>query len=231
MVEKDLLIENGGKAYYYIPCANENDAQISLFVDLVENKMTMQLHNYFRSFSLFGLILLLAACSSSPKYEENTTDNTVHNTLAKTNATSKSLKKNAGTVAQDEQSMEPGDLLYILLRNEYAFWAGSPYQFGGNTLEGIDCSSLVQQVFKSSFNITLPRTTERQVKKGYSIKKSELEVGDLVFFRTGRNSRHVGIYMGDDEFFHVSTSQGTKISSLSNVYWKKHYWQSRRLID
>ena len=127
--------------------------------------------------------------------------------------------------------MQPDDLLYVLLRSEYDYWLGSPYRFGGNSLHGIDCSSLVQQVFKNSFNIPLPRTTRYQVQKGYSIKKKHLKVGDLVFFKTGKSSRHVGIYMGNDEFFHVSTSKGTKISSLSNPYWKKHYWQSRRIIQ
>ncbi|TEW56861.1 hypothetical protein E2R68_00290 [Psychromonas sp. RZ22] len=126
--------------------------------------------------------------------------------------------------------MQPDDLLYVLLMSEYSYWKGSPYRWGGNTLNGIDCSSLVQQVFHNTFNITLPRTTEYQVRKGYSINKSDLKVGDLVFFKTGWRTRHVGIYMGNNEFFHASTSRGVMISKLSNPYWKKHYWQSRRVI-
>ncbi|WP_298940791.1 NlpC/P60 family protein [uncultured Psychromonas sp.] len=186
---------------------------------------------YFRHISLLTVVLLLAACSSAPKQADiNMVTNTGNKTLSASE--SKDAKgHHSDSAKSSEPEMEPEDLLYVLLRSEYAYWVGSPYKYGGNTLNGIDCSSLVQQVFENSFNIDLPRTTEYQVKKGISIKKSELEVGDLVFFKTGRRTRHVGIYMGDDEFFHVSTSQGTKISSLSNVYWKKHYWQSRRIID
>ena len=193
--------------------------------------MTSVIKNYFRHGSLLALVLLLAACSSSPQQAEiKTVTNAGNNTLTKSE--SKDAKgHHSDSAKSSDQDMSPEDLLYVLLRNEYTHWVGSPYKYGGNTLNGIDCSSLVQQVFENSFNIDLPRTTEYQVKKGISIKKSELEVGDLVFFKTGRRTRHVGIYMGDDEFFHVSTSQGTKISSLSNVYWKKHYWQSRRIID
>jgi len=166
----------------------------------------------------------LAACSSSPEKLSSNTNQDVKVTNAKISGV-KSVKQT------EQQAMQPDDLLYAILRGEYSYWVGAPYRWGGNSLQGIDCSSLVQQVFQNSFNIPLPRTTEHQVKKGYSIKKSQLQVGDLVFFKTSRTTRHVGIYMGNDEFFHVSTSQGTKISSLSNVYWKKHYWQSRRVIQ
>tara|TARA_R110001583_G_scaffold1565_1_gene12190 strand:- start:2448 stop:2999 length:552 start_codon:yes stop_codon:yes gene_type:complete len=179
------------------------------------------LNSYSRCFILLPLIGFLAACSSSSELSNNN-----HN----------ESKNNFSSAINDSQQtslqgMQPDDLLYAILRSEYTYWVGSPYRLGGNSLRGIDCSSLVQQVFKNSFNIRLPRTTEYQVRKGYSIKKSDLKVGDLVFFKTGRTTRHVGIYMGNNEFFHVSTSQGTKISSLSNPYWKRKYWQSRRIIE
>jgi hypothetical protein len=177
--------------------------------------MIRLLNLYSRSLALLPLIFALAACSTS-----------VHRTVSKPVQPS----KNFNSVQETAPEIQSDDLLYVLLRNEYSHWAGSPYELGGNSLDGIDCSSLVQQVFKYSFNIALPRTTEYQVEKGEYIQKSSLKVGDLVFFKTGRRTRHVGIYMGDDKFFHASTSKGTKISSLNNVYWKKHYWQSRRII-
>jgi lipoprotein Spr/probable lipoprotein NlpC len=91
--------------------------------------------------------------------------------------------------------------------------------------------ALVQDIFKNSFKITIPRTTNRQVKLGKRVDRNELQVSDLVFFKTGWNVRHVGIYMGDNDFLHASVSQGVMISSLNNVYWKSKYWQSRRVID
>lgn len=162
----------------------------------------------------------LAACSTSSDVANRHHNSSKNNSSSAINNSQQSSQK----------GMQADDLLYAILRSEYSYWVGSPYRLGGNSLRGIDCSSLVQQVFKNSFNISLPRTTEYQVRKGYSIKKRHLKVGDLVFFKTGRTTRHVGIYMGNDEFFHVSTSRGTKISSLSNPYWKRHYWQSRRII-
>ena len=176
--------------------------------------------------SLLPLLCLLVACSSKTDHQNNTSLNT--NTSSITNSASSAITSSSNKTSS--ANMQTGDLLYLLLLNEHEHWEGSPYRYGGNSLHGIDCSSLVQKVFKNSFNIQLPRTTEYQVRKGFSIKKSQLKVGDLVFFKTGRFSRHVGIYMGEGEFFHVSTSKGVKISKLSNPYWRKHYWQSRRVI-
>ncbi len=76
----------------------------------------------------------------------------------------------------------------------------------------------------------LPRTVDEQRKLGFAVKKSQLKVGDLLFFKTGWSSRHVGIYIGNNEFMHASTSQGVMISSLDNSYWKQKYWQARRLL-
>lgn len=172
-----------------------------------------------RRYFFFALLFsLLTGCASSPA---NKAKGAVK---SKNTATEISIKKTQG-------NMQPSDLLYILLRSEYVYWQGTPYRLGGDSLQGVDCSSLIKKVFKSSFNITLPRTTSLQVQKGYSIKKNHLQVGDLVFFKTGWKTRHVGIYMGENQFFHASTSKGVIISDLDNVYWNKHYWQSRRVIN
>lgn len=41
--------------------------------------------------------------------------------------------------------------------------------------------------------------------------------------------RHVGIYMGNNEFLHASTSQGVVVSSLDTPYWQRAFWQIRRI--
>lgn len=177
----------------------------------------------YRNLAVLPLILGLAACSSSPEQWGSSNASIKQTAQHSTKKTTNKNKTNSSTMKEE-------DLLYAMLRSEYTYWAGSPYLWGGNSLNGIDCSSLVQQVFENSFKIDLPRTTEYQAEEGHSIKKSDLKTGDLVFFKTSRTTRHVGIYMGENNFFHVSSSQGAKISSLSNVYWNKHYWQSRRVI-
>ena len=112
----------------------------------------------------------------------------------------------------------------------YSEWKGVKYKYGGNSKNGIDCSAFIQKAYKDKLNIKIPRTTLLQSKIGKQINKSQLELGDLVFFRTGKNSRHVGIYMQNGNFMHASTSKGVIISKLSNIYFNKHYWKAQRVI-
>lgn len=112
----------------------------------------------------------------------------------------------------------------------YNEWKDVRYKFGGNSKNGIDCSAFTQRVFKEKFDISIPRSTRTQVNTGVEIKRSELELGDLVFFKTGKQDRHVGIYMGDGSFMHASI-KGIKFTKLDKPFYKKAYWTSRRVIE
>lgn len=129
----------------------------------------------------------------------------------------------------DKMLME--ELTSVLLANEFDIWEGTPYRLGGVNKQGIDCSALIQKIYLSSFNLKLPRTTERQSRQGYPINKSKLQVGDLVFFKTSLTENHVGIFIGYGQFLHASSSQGVMISALNNGYWRSKYWQSRRILN
>ena len=112
---------------------------------------------------------------------------------------------------------------------QYAQWKGAKYKLGGLNKNGIDCSGFVFVTFKSKLGVSLPRTTSLQVKKGKYIKRNQLQAGDLVFFKTSKFFRHVGIYLEHGKFLHASTSVGVTISKLDNRYWKSKYWKAKRI--
>ena len=118
----------------------------------------------------------------------------------------------------------------ISLINSYQNWAGTPYEYSGDSSKGIDCSAFIRQVYIGALGVYLPRTTLEQVKLGKSIPKDDLQVGDLVFFKTGVNERHVGIYLGNHQFISSTSSRGVAMSSLEHPYWVKDYWQARRVV-
>ena len=113
------------------------------------------------------------------------------------------------------------------LANVYQEWAGTRYRLGGLTKGGIDCSGFMQTTFLKAYGLALPRSTSEQRHVGTKIEKSELKVGDLVFFR---KNKHVGVYIGGDKFMHSSTSRGVIIESLNDDYWARTYTQSRRVL-
>jgi len=128
-------------------------------------------------------------------------------------------------------SLDDPIMTIAILNEEQPKWAGTPYVLGGQSRAGIDCSGFVQKTLFDRFGVKVPRTTKDQATHGKKIAKSDIQTGDLVFFKTGRgpNGYHVGIYVKDDLFLHASTKGGVIYSSLNSPYWKKTYWQTRRI--
>lgn len=120
--------------------------------------------------------------------------------------------------------------LATTLYGHYREWQGTPYRLGGNDRAGIDCSAYVARTFRM-LGVDLPRTTDEQSTRGRRVARDELGIGDLVFFKTGVNSRHVGVYLDRGEFMHASRQRGVMISSLHNRYWRAKFWQARRVHE
>lgn len=135
----------------------------------------------------------------------------------------------ATTGAAKDIDLTDSKLLKTLLYAQYEEWKGTPHQIGGLSKDSIDCSGFVHLTFKSKLGIVLPRSTDALIEIGAYIDKDELRAGDLVFFKTGKSLRHVGVYLEDGRFVHASTKHGVAISDLNNVYWKSAYWKAKRL--
>ncbi|TCW00256.1 bifunctional murein DD-endopeptidase/murein LD-carboxypeptidase [Biostraticola tofi] len=129
-----------------------------------------------------------------------------------------------------EQMVQTGDIKTRIL-DQYADWKGVRYRLGGDSKRGIDCSAFVQKTFHEQFGLELPRSTSEQQGMGSKIQRAKLKAGDLVLFRAGSTGRHVGIYLGNGQFVHASTSNGVMISSLSDDYWNKRYREARRVLS
>ena len=146
------------------------------------------------------------------------------------NNTAKNMHPETRAVGSETSSLQASQDEFENL-DQYADWKGVRYRLGGSTKKGIDCSGFVQRTFREQFGLELPRSTYEQQEMGKSVSRSNLRTGDLVLFRAGSTGRHVGIYIGNNQFVHASTSSGVIISSMNEPYWKKRYNEARRVLS
>lgn len=111
-------------------------------------------------------------------------------------------------------------------------YLGTGYVYGGASPRGFDCSGFTMYVY-SQHGYSLPHSATSQWQSGlgtrvYSI--SELQPGNLVFFNdpsrnAGKACSHAGIYTGDGQFIHSSSSRsgGVIVSSLTSGYYNTYF--------
>ncbi len=199
--------------------------------------------------SILGLAFLLLGCSSSsPRFRSSDTrtehivqdedefrfaskirEETAKEDDKKVDVTSlqKKLSQKSAYINITPQGLNRDELLLDVVS-----FLGVPYQYGGNSREGVDCSGLTCNIYSSAVKQQLPRSTKEQYQMGTPVDKIDLQFGDLVFFNTtGRKPSHVGIYIEDDLFVHASVISGVTISSLESTYYKNRFLGARRVVE
>ena len=137
-------------------------------------------------------------------------------------------KYNLDTDANNFETGTPKEKMLM----EIIKYLNVPYQYGGNSKSGIDCSAFTQNIYKSTLSVNLFRSAREQYKQGEVISDvDDLQFGDLVFFdtRSGVRPGHVGIYIGDELFAHASSKKGVTISSITHSYYKTRFMSGRRV--
>ncbi|OAS17368.1 C40 family peptidase [Paenibacillus oryzisoli] len=113
-------------------------------------------------------------------------------------------------------------------------YLGTPYKFGATAgqTRNFDCSSFTQYVFKK-VGVNLPRTSQQQARVGKYVSRSNLRVGDLVFFSIpGKPGviHHVAIYMGNNKLLQTYGAGGVRITDIHSGTWSSRYMTARRVL-
>ncbi len=182
-----------------------------------------------RNFTLVLLFGILASSCGMVKrgtipWEERKKNEAIEAAIAATSASNEPVNTNNARLSKGEKEIKSS------LDLAYKDWKGVPYVLGGTGYNGVDCSSFMQIVFSDYFEIDLPRNTREQMKEGSSVKRNKIKLGDMVFFKTGRDSYHVGVMINNEQFLHASTSSGVMISGLQERYWADAYLTTRRIL-
>ena len=167
-----------------------------------ENRASSNVPKFFRGGNSLGVTPSAAALSgSSASSEDSSSDTAV--------------------------SLSAGDEI-VAKAKEYL---GVPYVWGGSSPSGFDCSGFVQYVMRAC-GYTVGRGSDAQYfdGEGTYVSKEELVPGDMVFFAgtyATSGTSHVGIYIGDGNFIHASSSGSVKITDLYSSYYVEHYYGAR----
>lgn len=109
---------------------------------------------------------------------------------------------------------------------------GCPYVYGANGPNSFDCSGFTKYIY-AQFGYTLNRTASDQLSNGISVSRSDLQPGNLVFFKynTSKAASHVGIYIGNGKFIHASTTgYSVCISDLSSGHYYNVFVGGRCIV-
>ena len=134
-----------------------------------------------------------------------------------------------GSVQEDKPSAT-GEAVVTLA----ATYLGRPYRYGASGPDAFDCSGFTSYIYRQ-FGVSLNRSAADQLLyNGTSVAYSDLQKGDLVFFKEFGASvaaTHVGLYVGNGQFIHASSSgSDVKYSALSNGWFSARYVGAKRVI-
>ena len=110
---------------------------------------------------------------------------------------------------------------------------GTPYKYGGShPKEGFDCSGLMTYIHKNGAGVKIPRTAAQQRNRSRTVAYNALQPGDMLFFKTGSKTNHVGVYIGDRKFVHAPNRRSrVKVTSMDNSYWHSKFVKFGTYLD
>jgi len=105
---------------------------------------------------------------------------------------------------------------------------GVPYQYGGQSPSGFDCSGLVQYAYQRAGK-AVPRTTGQLWSSTRTVERNSMRPGDVLFFSISGKMSHVGLYLGDGRFVHApSTGKTVSVESLASTYYANAFIKAGR---
>jgi hypothetical protein len=172
--------------------------------------------------AITSMNLILISCNSTKH-----TASAAHNELETVSAseTRKLQQKYASLLG-----VSPNEILNLRLYRFADDWMSTPYKYGGKSKSGVDCSGFCEILQKEVYNRTICCSSAEIFSQCKSIKSTDLQEGDFVFFKINSESvSHMGVYLENNKFIHASTQAGVIINDLNDPYYTKYFYKAGRL--
>lgn len=158
-----------------------------------------------------------------------TTRNSSNGSSSRNSSSSSSSRSSSNSGSAVISTSASGSSLGQALVNQASKYLGTKYVYGGSSPSGFDCSGLVQYSCRQ-VGISVGRSSRDQYRNGVSVSKSDLQVGDLVFFGNGSTVSHVGIYAGNGQMIHSpQTGKTVCYTSINTSSRSRSYMGARRV--
>ena len=188
-------------------------------MSILKNKISV-----FHFLLIISIVLLVSSCRS----HKEATNNTSKTSEPKKISASKSKKtqaKYAQLLGVDNKKID-NIKLYTFIDD----WYGTPYKYGGQNKNGIDCSNFSSTLYNQVYNKSITGSSSSIFKQCKVVSISNLDEGDLVFFKIDNdNISHIGVYLQNNKFVHATTKKGVMIDDLNEPYYKKYFYKAGRV--
>jgi len=181
-----------------------------------------------------ALSLVLAACANHAPQPQLATQPAVFSSTDLAEFDEQAKEAALGDFSEDKSYKLP-ELADSILTHGLSL-VGTRYRYGGSSVKsGFDCSGFIGYLFKEELGMQLPRSSRDMINiDAPLVSRDDLEPGDLLFFSTNGRNRvsHAGIYMGDNQFIHSSSSRsgGVRVDSLDDRYWSRTFIEAKRAL-
>ncbi len=171
-------------------------------------------------FGLSALVVIATACTPLPYHPSQTTKNIPH--YNQSSAQQRYIPSSQYRPPANYSSVRQARKSIVKLAYKQL---GIRYKYGGSSpREGFDCSGLMNYLHKNGAGVTIPRTAAQQRDRSRSVRYADLQPGDLLFFKTGSKTNHVGVYVGNHLFIHAPNRRSkVKITTMDNAYWQRKF--------
>ena len=171
---------------------------------------------------LVSLTLVVVLANSCKTHKGSTSKDPEKTSISKT----KKIQSKYAIILKTDESKIENIKLYSFIDE----WYGVPYKYGGKNKNGIDCSNFTSVLFSNVYSKEIIGPSASIFNMCKVISKSNLEEGDLVFFKIeGDNISHIGIYLQNNKFVHATTKKGVMIDDLDEAYYKKYFYKAGRI--